>query len=101
MADLKLSWTLPTTRKSGKPLAITDIDYVSISISADNGDQFIEYGRYEYDQLSVTIPELEPGVWWFSGRVVDTAGRSNNGVSKSFTILDTSPPEELVLTITL
>ncbi len=100
MANVKVMWVLPTTRDSGKPLSVGDIDYVSINLSSDGGLNFGEFGRYEPNVLETMVTDLEPGEWFFSGIVVDTAGRPSKATKKSIVVPDTSPPGAL-LSLTL
>jgi hypothetical protein len=102
MPGIKVDWTLPTTRESGRPLAAAEIAAVVIEVSADSGVNYSTYGQYPSDQLTVTIPELEVGVWFVRGRVRDTDGRVSAPVAQSITLADTSPPSVLpTLTLAL
>ena len=93
---------LPTKRTSQRPLRIEEIDFVTISISADGGANYTEFGRYEPDELSTVITELEPGEWFVSGAVTDTNGNTGRPTFASKVIPDNSPPEALIsLTLTL
>lgn len=103
--NLIVSWVLPTTRESGKPLANTDIASVQIGLSADNVNWTV-YDTFTPDVLSTVIPELEAGTWYVAGVVVDTKGRKSKDVIKSIEILppveeDNTPPGALELTLSL
>ena len=101
MANLKVDWVLPTTRKSGKPLDPAQIDSVKIELSAD-GTNFGEFGSFAPAILSAQINELEPGTWSVRGTVKDTAGLVSAPVVQSIVIPDTTAPSELVsLSLTL
>jgi hypothetical protein len=101
MPNVTVSWILPTTKVSGKPLTIDKIDAVIIEISAD-GINYAEVGSFEPDVLETTVSDLEPGDWLFRGTVIDTAGRSSLPVEASISLEDTSPPGALAsLTLTL
>lgn len=95
MANVKLKWSLPTTRQSGKPLAPADIQSVELAQSADGGNSFGVIDVLPPSVLETTVNELEPGEWFFRGVVVDSAGRRSNAVVKSIVIPDTTPPGEL------
>jgi hypothetical protein len=45
MARVTVNWVLPTTRESGKPLAVSAIKDVLIEVSAD-GTSYTTVGRY-------------------------------------------------------
>jgi hypothetical protein len=101
MANLKVQWVLPTTRQSGKPLAVSDIANVKIELSAD-GANFADFGVFTPDVLETVVTELEVGEWFVRGTVVDTAGRSSPAKAASYVIEDTTAPSELVsLTLSL
>jgi hypothetical protein len=93
-SNLVLSWVLPTTRASGKPLAVKDIKHVLVEISVDNVT-FGPLGTYPSDVLSTSVNELEVGTWYFRGVVVDTADRVSTPMFASYEVLDVSPPSPL------
>jgi hypothetical protein len=94
MPNVNVTWILPVTRVSGKPLAPESIDSVKLDISADGVD-FTPFDVYPRDILETTITDLEPGEWFFRGTVVDTAGRQSVPVAASIVIEDTTPPGAL------
>jgi hypothetical protein len=101
MANVKVSWVLPTTRESGKPLAVTDIDSVQIEQSADGGANYVVIDVLPPTVLETTVTDLEPGDWFFRGIVLDKAGRPSKPVTGSISIADNTPPGELTLTLAL
>jgi hypothetical protein len=101
MANVRVAWTLPTTRQSGKPLSPADIAGVELAQSADGGANFGVIDTLPPTTTSTLVNELEPGDWYFRGVVIDTAGRRSSPVVKSISIADTTPPGELSLTLTL
>jgi len=102
MANVKVSWVLPTTRKSGRPLAVGEIELVEIEQSADGGVNYGLIGGFSTDVLETQVNDLEPGEWFFRGTVVDAAGRRSDPVAGSIVIADVTPPGELLsLTLTL
>jgi hypothetical protein len=99
--DLNLSWVLPTTRESNRPLRVEEIAAVEISLSADGGANFAAYDTYTPDVLSAVIPELEIGEWTVRGVVVDTKGKKSKPLDRAVVIEDESAPGALVeLTLT-
>lgn len=98
--SVNVSWVLPTTRESGKPLANTDIAAVEIGLSADNVNWTV-YDTFTQGELSTVIPELEIGEWWVAGVVVDTAGKRSKSVVKSIVVPDETAPGVLELTLSL
>lgn len=100
MQSVKVIVVLPTTRKSGRPLPIEQIDSYRLEISAD-GANFVPYDTFTPDALENVVPDLEPGTWSFKGVVIDTALRESAGVVASITVEDNSPPGELTITLSL
>jgi hypothetical protein len=101
MANVKVSWVLPTTRESGKPLAVNDIDVVTLEQSADGGANFVVIDVLPPTILETTVTDLEPGEWFFRGTVRDRAGRTSKPVVGSISIADNTAPGELTLTLEL
>jgi len=100
VANVKVTYQLPTTRKSGRPLDPADIRHVRIELSADGGANFAPVAQVVPPTLEYTQTELEPGAWVFRAVVVDTAGRESDPVSGSIDIADETPPGT-VQTLTL
>lgn len=96
MRDVKVSWVLPTTRESGKPLAAADIDRVILEMSADGGANYVGVDEFPSAVLETTVVELEPGEWFFRGTVRDTKGRKSQPLTRSIVIEDTTPPGALL-----
>lgn len=98
--NVNVSWTLPTTRESGKPLNPLDIASVNLEISVDNAT-WSPYDSFPRDVTETVIPELDIGDWFVRGTVVDTNGRSSAPVIESITIPDETAPGALSLTLSL
>lgn len=98
--NINVSWVLPTTRESGKPLAVSDIAGVEIGLSVDNVNWSL-YDTFTPDVLSTVIPEMDIGEWFVSGIVVDKAGKKGKPVVKSIIVPDETPPGALQLTLSL
>jgi hypothetical protein len=96
--NVNVSWVLPTTRESGKPLANTDIAGVELSLSVDNVN-WSAYNTFAPAILSTVIPELDIGEWFVQGVVVDTAGKKSKPVVKSIVVPDETAPGALELTL--
>lgn len=96
MTDVTVRWVLPTTRESGKPLVVTDIDRVVIEMSADGGVNYVGIDEFPSSVLETVVVELEPGEWFFKGYVRDTKGRKSQPVVRSKVIEDPTPPSALV-----
>lgn len=101
MADVKVLWELPTTRDSGRPLKVEDIDYVRLEMSADEGVNFVTIDVFAPDVLETIVPELEIGTWVFRGTVVDKKARESDPVVASIVIEDESAPGPLKLFLSL
>ncbi len=96
MQNVKVTWTLPTTRESGLPLKIEDIANVRLELSADEGDTFAVFGDYAPQPSEVVIPDLEPGTWVVRGSVVDSKGRVSKPVVAAITLDDATAPGALL-----
>lgn len=94
--NVTLVWALPTTRESGKPLAVADIRHVAVDVSADGGASWSPLGAFTPDVLSTEITDLDFGTWSFRGVVEDTRGRVSNPLVASLTVEDTTPPSVLL-----
>jgi hypothetical protein len=93
--NVNVSWVLPTTRVSGRPLDPADIADVQLSLSAD-GVNWSPYDAFLPDVLSTVIPELEVGEWFVQGVVRDTNNRVSSPVVASVVVPDESAPGNLV-----
>lgn len=94
--NVTLQWALPNTRESGKPLAVTDIQYVDVMVSADAGATWAPIGAFPPSQLSTQITDLDFGTWLFKGVVVDTKGRSSQPLVATLVNEDSTPPSVLL-----
>lgn len=101
MANLKIVWALPTTRRSGRPLDPAQIDRVEIALSADAGANFSVIDALPPEVLETIVQDIDPGTWLVRGIVYDTAGRASLPTVDSITVEDTTPPGELTLTLSL
>ncbi len=101
MATVRAAWVLPTTRESGKPLNVADIDHVRIEVSADLGETFGLVGAFPSNVLETIVEDVDFGTWTFRGTVVDSRGRESNPVEATIVVEDTTPPSELTLTLDL
>lgn len=95
MANMRINWTLPTTRESGKPLAVADISHVLVEISADNGANFAQVGTFPPTTLTTDVQDVDFGSWTVRGRVVDKSNRVSQAVTASIVIADETPPGAL------
>lgn len=96
--NVNVSWVLPTTRESGKPLNPADIAGVELSLSADNVNWSL-YNTFPREVANTVIPELDIGEWFVQGVVVDTAGKRSKPVVKSIVVPDETAPGVLELTL--
>lgn len=101
MSNLRIGWTLPTLRESGKPLKVEDIDHVRIEISADGGQNYALVGDFQPSVLETVVQDVDFGTWTVRGVVEDTKGRLSNPVVASVVNEDTTPPAELFITLNL
>src|SRR5574343_711450 len=99
MANVRVTWVLPTTRESGKPLAVSDIQHVKLELSADEGTSFGAVGDFTPDVLETTVQDLDFGTWVFRATVVDTKGRVSQPALGTIVNEDTSPPSVVNLSL--
>jgi hypothetical protein len=97
--DVDVSWGLPTTRKSGRPLDPADVAAVELSLSSDNVN-WSAYDSFPKEVLATVIPELDIGEWFVQGVVLDTNGKRSAPSVKSIVVPDDSEPSALELTLT-
>ncbi len=98
MRDVRVTWDLPTTRDSGRPLPIDEIAGVDVALSADGGANFTLLATVTPDGAQeLEQQQLEPGDYLFRLIVIDTDGKtsSDDGVQVPFSIPDDSPPGEV------
>ncbi|MCD1647048.1 PA14 domain-containing protein [Marinobacter adhaerens] len=71
--QVTLSWTAPGTRVDGTSISLSEIDSYQINFgqSAGNLTQTVTVSG---EETSYTFDQLEPGVWYFSVSVRDSAG---------------------------
>jgi hypothetical protein len=98
--NINVSWSLPTTRESGKPLNPADIAEVTLDISVDNVNWSF-YNTFGPSVLSTVLPEMDYGEWFVRGIVKDTGGRASQPVVKSVVVPDTTAPGPLSLSLSL
>jgi len=101
MRNALVSWTLPTTRESGGPLAESEISGVEISLSADLGANFTVLNLVPLPGLTLLVPDLVVGDYIFRGVWVDTAGRRSVSVDAPLNVPDETPPSSGTLQVTL
>lgn len=101
MANVKVAWVLPTTRESGKPLAVADIRHVRVEMSADAGANWSLVNDFPPSVLETTIADADFGEWTFRAACVDTKGRVSDWAVGTVLIEDTTPPSAPTLTLTL
>lgn len=99
MSNVRVSWALPTLRKSGKPLDPTTIKAVEIAISADGGQSFTVTDVMPPNILEADFTELEPGDWRWRAVVVDTTDRRSDPAFAGVVIPDESPPAAATLSV--
>jgi hypothetical protein len=95
MANVRLTWGLPTVRGSGKPQDPALLSGVEIAVSSDGGQTFTVTDLFPPAVLTTDFTDLEPGEWFFRGVAIDTAGRRGPASVSSVSLADTSPPGPL------
>ena len=92
MANVRLRWTLPTTRTLGGPLAPGDISGVEIAVSADGGANYTVADVFTPDVLETLFTEVDLGTWTYRCVVIDSLGQRSGSRYATVTVVDTSPP---------
>jgi len=100
VANVRVTFDYPTTRKSGRPLSPSDIQHVRLMLSADGGASYATVATLPPPTREYTQTELEPGSWGFRAVCVDTAGRESDPTDGSISIADETAPGA-VLNLTL
>ena len=104
MKNIKLDWSLPTTRTSGLPLDVKDVSLVEVALSADAGTNWAVLGTVLPGVAQTfTQTELEVGDWKFRLVVVDTAGTRSAEHFEDVNVPDETPPgtvTNVIVTIT-
>jgi len=103
MANVTLSWQLPTTRQQGGPLLESEISTVRVEMSADGG---VNYGTLQdirpTDPQTVTAPDLEFGTWHFRIAVYDQNNQRGEYHVESVDVADDTPPAAVTsVTVTI
>lgn len=102
--NVRVTWTHPTVRESGRPIRPEDIAGFELSVSADGGANYGVLDTYPRATLETVVNELEPGTWFFQGVWIDTNGGRSIKVTASIVIaedVDTTPPGTGTLTLEL
>lgn len=92
MANVRLRWTLPTTRTLGGPLAPADIGGVEIAVSADGGQTYAVSDVFTPDVLETLFTEVDFGTWNYRCVVIDMDGQRSGPRYATVEVADTSPP---------
>ena len=97
MANVRLTWSLPTVRASTKPLNPADIAGLELAVSADGGANFtVTDALVPPTQLETQYLDMDIGTWVFRGVVIDKAGRRGKPKNVTVVVPDETPPGELV-----
>ena len=95
MANIRLSWVVPTTRVSTKPLDPASLAGIEIAVSADDGVTYVVADMLPANSTETLFTDMEIGIWKFRGVVVDLAGRRSIESYATAEVLDTTPPNGL------
>ena len=103
MNNIQVVWILPTVRTEGGPLPVSEIANTEIEMSADAGATWTNVGFFTPDILSVPINDLPPSdQYQVRGRVKDITGQvSLNWAVEAFTLIDGSPPGDLIIGVNI
>lgn len=92
MANVRVTWRLPETRESGRPLEPGELQGVEIALSADGGANFGVLDIFPPNVTETTITELEDGEWQVRGIVI---GKKRSQPVVRSIVIDTSAPGPL------
>ena len=96
MKNVTCTWNLPTTRESGRPLDISDIQHTQVLMKADAAPSFTPIDTVgPTAEQSIFIGDVDIGQWVIRLIVVDTDGRESAPVDTSFEVLDETPPSSV------
>lgn len=98
---LRISWTIPTKRKSGRPLKPGDIARFELQVKVDGAPDFSSLDSVPPTADTYEIDNPSPGDYSFRVRAVDAAGGAGDWGSGAVTIPDTSPIEAPTVTLVL
>ena len=102
MKNIIISWILPTTRQSGGPLPVEEIQHATLELSADGGVNYSPLGEFPPATLSLPVNDLPfSDQYVVRGTVVDVAGAIGNPVTEAFVLADDSPPGDLAINIAI
>lgn len=102
MKNIIIVWILPAVRQLGGPLPVEEILNAEIEMSADAGGSFSSVGSFPTSQLSVPVADLPiSNQYVVRGRAIDTDNQPGNWFAQAFSIVDDSPPGDLVVGITI
>jgi hypothetical protein len=91
--NVTITWDLPTTRTSGFPLDVIDIEHTRVALSADGGTSFGTVGtRLPTDPQEFLLGDVDIGDWLVRLTVVDTEARESSPVDTAFNVPDETPP---------
>ena len=96
MANVRLRWTLPTTRSQGGPLPVSEIQSVEIAVSADGGTTFQVSDVFMPSVLETLFTEVDFGLWTYRCVVIDSLGQRSVERFATADVKDTSPPGAVV-----
>ena len=75
--DVKLTWTIPTTRQNGKPLALSELKGYEVYYATDSNASTVTDTVVKINGGSVNnsvISKLPPGTYYFSISAIDNSG---------------------------
>jgi hypothetical protein len=103
MRSIRARWTLPTLRSDGiTPFPVNEIAGVEIGMSVDPATfGFTIINTIAPDTVELVVPDLEAGMHFFQGVVIDTKGQRSAAVRAQIEIMPPVPGELTELVIEL
>lgn len=96
MKNVRIAWELPTTRESGLPLDVANIQHVEVFLSADLGANFVPLNIVAPPTLDLLVPDVDIGDWIFRLVVVDTDNRTSVAIDTPVNVPDETNPGSVV-----
>jgi hypothetical protein len=103
MANIRLSWVLPTQRVDGKALAASDIAFTRIFMRVQGAPSFTALSDVPSPESSLLIGDLDAGTYDFEAMVFDrqVPAKSSAAASASATVFAAAPQAVSAFTATV
>lgn len=90
MANVLLSWVLPTPSSSQRP-----IDHVRIEARVQGIQEWTPINQVPSSSTELLLEAVDPGEWEYQGIVVDTDGREDKNPKRATVVVPFNDPSPL------